>query len=870
VSPILEAISNSVSVLPAAAPLAAPSISGQRGAGGFASTLATAQGLSSTSQAATSQTAAGEVEASNASGGLATGNTGAAPNGNVRMPAGGNAPPRKLLNPSPAIAASGLAAGSTVVPESIPTFIATAASQIIPAGPQPSLIPTSLVPSSLLQSSLPQASLPPTLTVASQAATPEVMSEAAQPSGWQTNASTAAEKSTTFEYSAPRPTTGTLSPSTSSAGTAGGLTDLATRGFFIPSQMSGQTSGQESGMVDTAIADNVQIPVFSPAAGGVVSGEGAVRLSAAGSGQWNGTESGLGSAKTPLPTEGTQPSVLFTATAQPASGAVLPEVPPVRQWNGAPGESAAPAEASLLANPQPSALSSVSEPLVTGSSSPGNLSLDSLPLGNLPQGNPTQANPLQGNQEGASPATGFGFAAAQSRLQADPPVSMASAPTLLADAGAGSEAVARVLPASGANLPIGPANSSDALPPGAVSQSELSAETGTGNPMTGVTDGAIPALPVLNPAAQLAAGRTSPQFAASRGTAAVTNPSMRRAGTGPGAPSSILPSALSPGSDSGDELAVASQTPFAVFFSSPGPGTESAASVLPKMILPATSSAIRDSHSAAPTGASPQTSGVQGGISQSSGSTSEGGASQNAGPQSLKDSLTGTESVSSAAGTSLHPAADQSAASTPLASSQAGAAPAPAAPASAGVALPLVQPPALSADSLPKPVQLPAAGNPAGTALAASENPAVVVPGPVQVAQLVNRVGQSEMRIGMNTSAFGSVEVRTVVHASDVGLVIGSEKGDLRGLLTNEMPAITNTLQQQNLRLNSVNFMQGFAFSNSGSGGGDSQQRSFVPMPASQSSESGSGSSESAADDAMESLPPGAWGGGGSGLSILA
>jgi len=84
------------------------------------------------------------------------------------------------------------------------------------------------------------------------------------------------------------------------------------------------------------------------------------------------------------------------------------------------------------------------------------------------------------------------------------------------------------------------------------------------------------------------------------------------------------------------------------------------------------------------------------------------------------------------------------------------------------------------------------------------------------------------------------------------------------------MPAITNTLQQQNLRLNSVNFMQGFAFSNSGSGGGDSQQRSFVPMPASQSSESGSGSSESAADDAMESLPPGAWGGGGSGLSILA
>ena len=100
------------------------------------------------------------------------------------------------------------------------------------------------------------------------------------------------------------------------------------------------------------------------------------------------------------------------------------------------------------------------------------------------------------------------------------------------------------------------------------------------------------------------------------------------------------------------------------------------------------------------------------------------------------------------------------------------------------------------------------------------------------MAQMVSRVGQSEMRIGMNTSAFGTVDVRTVVHASDVGLVIGSEKGDLRGLMSNEMPGITNSLQQQNLRLNSVSFMQGFASSGNGngSGGGDSQQRFFVPQ----------------------------------------
>jgi hypothetical protein len=94
----------------------------------------------------------------------------------------------------------------------------------------------------------------------------------------------------------------------------------------------------------------------------------------------------------------------------------------------------------------------------------------------------------------------------------------------------------------------------------------------------------------------------------------------------------------------------------------------------------------------------------------------------------------------------------------------------------------------------------------------------------VQMAQMVNRAAQSEMRIGLNTSAFGSVEVRATVHANDIGVSIGSEKGDLRSLISNDLPNIANTLQQQNLRLNQVNFHQGFAFSNQMSSGGDAQQ----------------------------------------------
>jgi len=148
---------------------------------------------------------------------------------------------------------------------------------------------------------------------------------------------------------------------------------------------------------------------------------------------------------------------------------------------------------------------------------------------------------------------------------------------------------------------------------------------------------------------------------------------------------------------------------------------------------------------------------------------------------------------------------------------------------------------------------------------AAAEAPPAAPPGPVQMAQMVNQVGQSSMRIGLNTPAFGSVEVRTTVHASDVGLLIGSEKGDLRAMMANEIPVLANTLQQQNLRLNSVNFHQGFAFSNDASGGGNPQQRSFAPPRGPARYNAPEAGPENSFDAA-----PAVMAGGGGGISILA
>jgi len=126
-------------------------------------------------------------------------------------------------------------------------------------------------------------------------------------------------------------------------------------------------------------------------------------------------------------------------------------------------------------------------------------------------------------------------------------------------------------------------------------------------------------------------------------------------------------------------------------------------------------------------------------------------------------------------------------------------------------------------------------GNADGNPVAANPALAPPTPGPqttsaspVQMARFVSKASESEMRIGLSTSAFGSVEVRTTVHANDVGVSIGSEKGDLRSLLSSELPGIASNLQQQDLRLHPVNFHQGFAFSNSMSSGGDAQPRSFT------------------------------------------
>jgi hypothetical protein len=108
-----------------------------------------------------------------------------------------------------------------------------------------------------------------------------------------------------------------------------------------------------------------------------------------------------------------------------------------------------------------------------------------------------------------------------------------------------------------------------------------------------------------------------------------------------------------------------------------------------------------------------------------------------------------------------------------------------------------------------------------------------------QPAHLVDRAGHAEMRLGVSTETFGSVQVHTVIRDSQVGLTIGSERGDLKSFLAAEVPGLESNLRQHDLHFSDVRFVS-TNFSSSGNqfGGAGSQSqgfqqgRSFFPTPA--------------------------------------
>jgi len=69
-------------------------------------------------------------------------------------------------------------------------------------------------------------------------------------------------------------------------------------------------------------------------------------------------------------------------------------------------------------------------------------------------------------------------------------------------------------------------------------------------------------------------------------------------------------------------------------------------------------------------------------------------------------------------------------------------------------------------------------------------------------------IDQSDMHIGLRTQAFGTVNVHTALRDAQVGLALSSERGDLRGFFSSEMPALQSVLRQHDLHFENIRFVQ--------------------------------------------------------------
>lgn len=92
----------------------------------------------------------------------------------------------------------------------------------------------------------------------------------------------------------------------------------------------------------------------------------------------------------------------------------------------------------------------------------------------------------------------------------------------------------------------------------------------------------------------------------------------------------------------------------------------------------------------------------------------------------------------------------------------------------------------------------------------------------IQTARVLERVGQTEMRIGVSAGDFGSVEVRASVTQDRLGAAIAATHQDLRAAMMAEMPALERAMEQHQLRLDQFDLS---AQIGSRSGGASPQQQ---------------------------------------------
>ncbi len=145
--------------------------------------------------------------------------------------------------------------------------------------------------------------------------------------------------------------------------------------------------------------------------------------------------------------------------------------------------------------------------------------------------------------------------------------------------------------------------------------------------------------------------------------------------------------------------------------------------------------------------------------------------------------------------------------------------------ASAQIVQPVVDAKSISNVS-PAKIADPAAKGAAQTAAAAdaesaAETAAARLSSPIQVAKLVERAGQTELRVAIQAGEFGNVDIRTSMARSQFTAEISVERGELGRALSAELPALHNRLAEQRVPMANIVLQDHSA---SGNGSSDLRQ----------------------------------------------
>jgi len=101
------------------------------------------------------------------------------------------------------------------------------------------------------------------------------------------------------------------------------------------------------------------------------------------------------------------------------------------------------------------------------------------------------------------------------------------------------------------------------------------------------------------------------------------------------------------------------------------------------------------------------------------------------------------------------------------------------------------------------------------------------------------------MHIDLRSAAFGNIEVHTTVHESQIGVAVGSDRGDLHTFLSAEVPGLQAAFRQQDLRFDQIHFLGQNGGTASGlSAGADSHSGFQRPGPLPPSANAGAASAE--------------------------